>query len=230
MNTILIGYGEIGSSVRHVFGQYHHILVHDPDKGYNAFGSGYDVMLVTIPYSKTFTRTIKKYQKIFIPKSTIVFSTVPIGTCSKIGAVHCPVEGRHPNLSESIRVSDKWLGGHNEIAEMFLEEAMFNIISLKKPEYTEFLKLRSTTVYGLNIEFARYSADVCKKLGLKFEATKDWDAWVNNIYKQLGEPWATRYILDAPKGPKGGHCVTPNAKILQEQYPNKMVKIVSEEK
>jgi hypothetical protein len=227
MKAVLIGYGEIGKGVFDVFSMYHDITPHDPDQNKTAVGK-YDIMLVTIPPIKGFVQVIKDYQKQYGVKSTIVFGTTPIGTCSQIDAVHCPVEGRHPNLAESIRITDKWLGGKDKLAHRFITEAEFTIHQLDRPEFTEFLKLRSTTVYGLNIEFARYSKDVCDSLGLNFEETKEWDKWVNRIYSHFGMDWARRYILDAPEGPKGGHCVTPNAKILNKQFPNKMVKIVGE--
>jgi hypothetical protein len=70
---------------------------------------------------------------------------------------------------------------------------------------------------------------VCGELGIDFERTKEWDKWVNDIYKYFDMPWATRYILNAPEGPKGGHCVTPNARILNKQYPDDLVRIVAEE-
>lgn len=227
MKAILVGFGEIGKGVYEVFGKYHQIETYDIKSGKKPEGS-YDVLLVAIPFLDNFSEVIRDYQKEFGAKATIIFSTVPVGTCGPLGAVHCPVEGKHPQLAESIRISDKWVGGTDKVATSFIEQAEFKVISLEKPEYTEFLKLRSTTVYGLNIEFARYSKKVCDEIGLDFEQTKNWDGWVNGIYDHFGMEWAKRYVLDAPSGSKGGHCVTPNAKILSEQFPSPLVEIVAE--
>lgn len=229
MKAILAGYGEIGKGVFEVFKDYHQIEPNDPDKGIMAPDGQYDVLLVAIPYFDNFIDIVNDYQQKYGVKSTIIFSTVAIGTSAKLAAAHCPVEGKHPDLAESIRISEKWLGGKDELALKFLKDADFNVINLEKPEYTEFLKLRSTTVYGVNIEFARYSKKVCDALGLNYDEVKKWDGWVNNIYHHFGMGWAIRYTLDAPQGAKGGHCVTPNAKILNKQYPDKMVEIVAEE-
>lgn len=228
MKAILVGFGEIGKSVYEVFSKYHQIETFDVKNGERPAGQ-FEILLVAIPFIDDFKEVIRGYQKEFETKSTIVFSTTAVGTCAEIGAVHCPVEGRHPDLAESIRVSDKWLGGRDELAEKFLKEAEFNVMVLGKPEYTEFLKLRSTTIYGVNVEFARYTKNVCEKIGLDFEETKKWDSWYNDIYKHLGMDWAHRYILDPPEGKKGGHCVTPNAKILYKQFPDELVRIVAEE-
>jgi hypothetical protein len=64
---------------------------------------------------------------------------------------------------------------------------------------------------------------------MDYGAVKEWDNWVNDLYNNvLGMPEYTRYVLDAPEGPKGGHCVTPNAIILNQQFPNVMVEQVAE--
>lgn len=227
MKAILVGYGEIGRGVKEVFGEHHHVDVYDPITQPDKPSGQYDILLVALPFMPTFAEVVGSYQKEYGVKSTIIFSTVAVGTCRQLGAAHCPVEGKHPNLAESIQVSDKWLGGKSVVAEHFLESAGFKVNVLDKPEYTEFMKLRSTTVYGLNIEFARYTKEICDQLGLDYENIKAWDKWVNGIYKHFGMDWATRYILDAPTGPKGGHCVTPNATILQGQFPHPLVNIVA---
>lgn len=229
MKALLVGYGEIGRGVKDVFGNYHEIDVYDPKTQPTVPEGSYGILLVAVPFFDNFVEIIKEYQKKYSVKSTIIFSTTKIGSCSKLNAVHCPVEGRHPDLAESIKITDKWLGGKDKLAETFLKDAGFKIIQLDKPEYTEFLKLRSTTVYGVNIEFARYSKFVCDDLGLDYEFVKMWDKDINKIHAHFGMDWARRYILDPPTGKKGGHCVVPNAIILNEQYPNEMVKLVSEE-
>lgn len=229
MKAILVGYGEIGRGVYEVFGEYHQIDKYDPITAPDKPVGKYDILVLALPYFDGFIDVVKGYQEEYGVSSTISFGTTPVGTCSKIGAVHCPVEGRHPNLAESIRITDKWLGGNDDLAERFLKEAKFNVLQLDRPEYTEFLKLRSTTAYGVNIEFARYSKKICDELGLDYARVNEWDRWVNGIYDYFNMTQFTRPILEPPVGAKGGHCVTPNAKILNKQYPNEMVRIVAEE-
>lgn len=229
MLAVLAGFGEIGESVYNVFSKYHDIAIHDPEQGYDATGGVFDILLVAIPYSEHFCDIVADYARMFGVEGTLVFSTVPVGTCRKIGACHSPVEGKHPDLTESIRKTDKWLGGSNIYAKRFLEEADFTVRRFNNPETTEFLKIRSTTLYGLNIEFARYSKQVCDELKIEYSVVKEWDAWVNGLYATMGMPQFTRYILDPPIGAKGGHCVTANAKMLNSQYPHTLVSVVAEE-
>lgn len=231
MRCLLVGYGEIGEAIKKVFGKTHDIDVIDTGKDINEAKAGkrYTLLLVAIGWNNGFIETVKSYQREYRVRDTLIFSTVPIGTSRKCCASHCPVEGKHPDLSRSIRLTDKWLGGSGkDYSYKFLKQAGFKIRVLDS-EHTEFLKLRSTTVYGLNIEFARYSKACCDVLELNYDEVKEWDKWVNDLYHKMNMDWATRYILDPPVGKKGGHCVTPNAKILNNVFPSALVKTVAEE-
>ena len=64
------------------------------------------------------------------------------------------------------------------------------------------------------------SKSVADKIDMDFELLKEFDRDYNKLYHELGENWAQRYILDPPEGKIGGHCLVPNAKLLNEQYPN----------
>jgi hypothetical protein len=231
MKALLVGYGEIGKAVHEVFGSTHDIDTFDtaqwkPGTEPKLYATDYDILLVAFGHSEDFERNVRAYQMRCGIKHTIIFSTVPIGTTRRLDACHCPVEGKHPNLAGSIHITDKWIGGSDKVCFDFIESAGFHCIHLE-PEHTEFLKLRSTTLYGVNIEFARYSKRVADELGMDFEFVKQWDQGVNRLYADLGMEQYTRYILDAPTGAKGGHCVTPNAKILQRQYPDTLVEVVA---
>lgn len=231
MDSLLVGYGEIGKGVKSVFDRYHSITVFDPAYNNNKPEKEYfDILLVAIPFSDKFIDIVKGYLEDYDINHCLVFSTTAIGTCKQIPACHCPVEGKHPNLAESIRATDKWLGGSDDVCKTFLEDADFFVRQFDKAEHTEFLKLRSTTVYGLNIEFARYCKGIADDIGLDYDNVKKWDEWYNQLYQGFGEDRFTRPILDPPTGKKGGHCVTPNAIILNKQYPSPMVEIVAEEK
>jgi len=226
MKAILIGYGEIGKAVYTVFSKKHNISIHDPkqSKKYNVkAGTKADILIIAIPYGKNFVKIVKDYKKKFDTNSILIFSTTAIGTCRKLGAVHSPVEGRHPNLAKSILKSRRWVGGMNIKVLSFLIQSGFKkkkIFLLKNSEWTEFLKLRSTSLYGVNIEFARYSNKVATKLKMPFENVKFFDNDYNEMYKELGMPEFSRYILEPPKGKIGGHCVVPNAKILNKDFPH----------
>ena len=106
MKTVLVGYGEVGKSLYEVFSEAHEIKITDPLLGKDADGT-YEVMLVAIPYTNEFFEEIIGYKRAYKPNCTIVFSSVAVGTCRQLGAVHSPVEGVHPNLANSIRNSPR---------------------------------------------------------------------------------------------------------------------------
>jgi len=224
ITIVLVGFGEVGVGVYQWLKHQYAIQIHDPDKGYLADGN-YQLMLVAIPYNDNFVNIVKEYQNKFQPEHTIVFSSVAVGTCSQLQAIHSPVEGKHPNLDGYLKKGTRFIGGDkDDFAYQFFEPVVSGIIALPKAEHTEFLKLRSTTLYGLNIEFARYTAKIAEELGLHYTWVKEYDNDYNKTYEDLGFPEYKRYILTPPEGKIGGHCVIPNAKILFKQYPDPLLK------
>jgi hypothetical protein len=226
MKVVLIGYGEIGKGLLDVFSSFWGVKIHDPFLGLYQNGT-FDLMLVAIPYSSKFVQIVKDYQLMFDIKETIIFSSVPIGTSRKVDAVHSPIEGPHDQMGRYIRQSKRWVGGDcGELVLEFFRKSGCNLMQMSDPEHTEFLKLRSTTIYGIAIEFARYSAMVGEGLGLRDDYIRIYDAEYNRINASLGRPFYQRYVLKKPEGKIGGHCVLPNAKLLQEQYPHPFIQTV----
>lgn len=226
----MVGFGEIGRAVCEVFGDKHNIDIYDAEFKERPTGI-YDILLVAIPYTDKFIDIVNGYRVDYGVKATVIFSTVAIGATRKIpGAAHSPVEGKHPELAKSIRIMPRWVGGHNNVIARFFKEAGFEPVYVEMPEWTEFLKLSSTSLYGLNIEFARYRKSVCDKLGMDFGLVKRFDWHYNELYDSLGMPQFQRYILDPPEGNIGGHCVVPNARILDKQYPSLFLKEIYRDK
>jgi hypothetical protein len=229
MDCVIIGLGEIGKGIRDAYEKYHNFDVIDPKIKPIKNLDRYDVMCVAIPYSERFVEIVTEYQEAYNPTATIIFSTVAVGTTKQIpNAVHVPVEGRHPNLSDSIKKWQVFMGGKNSTAFKFFIDANKMVRQLEKPEHTEFLKLQSTTNYGLMIEYARYVNDCCQLIDLDYTEVMTFNMAYNDLYKQMGMPNYQRYILTPPNGKKGGHCVNSNSLILREQFPNKIVDIVAE--
>jgi hypothetical protein len=226
MKAVLIGYGEVGKGIYDAFKVVHQIAIQDEDQGYHAFIDDYVLMLVAIPYNDGFIQTVKDYQFEFRPETTIIFSTVPIGTSKQLGAVHSPIEAHHTRMAEYIRESRHWVGGQNQTAITFFIMAGVRVVVLPEPDQTEFLKLRSTTVYGINIEFARYCDGVAGAIGMDPGVFEMYDRDYNELVAKMGRPEYQRYVLKPPQGKIGGHCVLPNAKILQKQYPHPFIQTV----
>lgn len=228
MRPIIAGYGEIGKAVGTIVGE-HDII----DDGYLMPGNA-DVLLVCFPYSKTFVADVINYVIRHSIKHVAIFSTLPIGVTKEItGAIHSPVEGKHPDLEMSIRQMERWIG-YNDREEGLFFNGYFKDLGLKtkmveNTDCTEALKLLSTTEYGINIVFAAYKAKVAEAIGMDFELTKEWNRAYNRLYKDLGmEKRYQKYVLDAPKGKIGGHCVRENTYLLQDQFPDNILTMIQD--
>lgn len=230
MRSLVIGFGEIGKAVKAVTEAEFTM-----DKTYTIVPTGVDVMHICFPYSETFVEDVRAYMQQFEPLHVIVYSTVPIGTCEKIGdfVAHSPVEGKHPDLELSIRTMERWVGCDDEKELMFYRsffgEMYMKVRAVPSSRFTEALKLLSTTEYGVNIAFAKYKADIADVLEMPYELMQEWNREYNRLYKELGmEKRFQKYVLDKPSGPIGGHCVVPNVELLGLDFPSPFLKIIKE--
>jgi hypothetical protein len=123
---------------------------------------------------------------------------------------------------------ERWLS-YNALSEKDFFEGYFSSINMRyksvsSTDFTEALKLLSTSEYGINIAFADYKQKVAESIGMPYGLTKEWNAEYNRLYHELGMgKRIKKYVLDKPNGACGGHCVVPNAKILNEQYPSELL-------
>lgn len=232
MVAVLIGFGEIGQGMYNILSGTHDIAIYDHYKQIRKGNLGAaDILLIAIPWTDEFNAIVDHWRARVDPISVIIFSTVPIGTCKGLGACHFPIEAKHPFIERDIRLNKKcWFGGTDRRAIQFLEEAGLKFRILPDSNHTEFLKLRSTSLYGINLEFARYSACVAKELGLDYEHIIQYDQDHNDLVVERGTPEHIRYILTPPQGMIGGHCVVPNARILDSQFPSLFLKEIYREK
>lgn len=226
---LVIGAGEIGKSVYEVLNRHVVVFLRDiEDDGRR----GIDVLHIAIPYSERFADIVREYQEVYGPKLTMIYSTVPVGTCEGIGdhIVHSPVEGRHPHLAKSILEFPRWVAAKDPEALQMAAELWLPISgvvrTMKDSRFTEWLKMRSTSKYGAALVWADYEKQVSMTLGMDFQANKDFDDDYNRLYKKLKLPQFQRYLLDPPNGEIGGHCVVPNAELLDEQYPHPILKLI----
>lgn len=239
MSDIIVGFGEIGKAVFSIVykgTRTDKVYVRDLQVKDSTPVGGLDVMHVCFPYSKKFVQSVKDYAKVYEPKYIVIWSTVPIGTTKQIpGAVHSPVESRHPGLALGIKQMVRWIGA-NDVDKGAFFEGYFNHLSMDtkvvgSSDFTEALKLLSTTEYGINIVFADYKKRIADDIGMDFELTKEWNRTYNKLYHRLGlGDIFQKFVLDAPQGKIGGHCVRENSRILDYQYPDDWVKRIGEMK
>ncbi len=212
---LIIGTGEVGSSLFKVLRPHYNIFLRDKD---DDLSGKFDVIHICYPLIKNFINITKNYIKEYNPKLVIIHSTVSVGTTRKISAmaVHSPVRGVHPNLDKGIKTFVKYFGGKKarEAAKIFSDIGI-KTQCFAKPETTELLKILDTTYYGWNIVFAKEVKRICDKMKLDFDevytiANNDY----NVGYIKLGKPNVVRPVLKAMPGKIGGHCIVPNCDLL----------------
>lgn len=231
MRIVIAGMGEVGTAVHRLVAPHHKVSCVDIKDKVLSY-KPHDVLFVCFPYRfngrEDFSKIVANYARNFKVTATVIFSTVPVGTCSELSrkcpTVHSPVEGRHPDLLRSLQVFPRLIGGRNPLVESLFTGLGLELVCLDRPEYTEFLKLRSTAYFGLCVQFARYTARVCDKIKMPYGLARVWDIYYNNFYRSLGLDKFNRPVLDPPDGPIGGHCVVPNAEMLDRQFPDDLLK------
>jgi len=216
MRTLIAGFGEIGESLRNVLHCYSPGILFDKT---DSVTGTYEIMHVCFPYSKDFIKYVKKYQKKYKPKYTVIHSTVPVGTSRKCKAIHSPVIGIHPNMGESLQTFTKFLGGAqaSEVANYFRRAGM-KVHLEDTPEATELLKIQSTTLYALQIEFYKDMKKQCKKNKVDYNS---WLLWLDNYnkgYEKLGYPEYKKPLLEPIMVKQGGHCTLPNLELLNTKF------------
>ena len=221
MKSAVIGLGETGRPLFEILSDYHEVDGIDLKDCKRPIPIRYEVINICIPYSDGFIQTVQDYQDLFNPELTIIHSTVPIGTTSKIkNAVHSPILGRHNRMKEDLKAYKKWIGGEfADEARDYFQGAGFYCECVPTSQETEALKLMCLAKYGMSIAFAQYCKDIADKYGFDYEDVARWDVNYNNGVA----PWLKRPILLPPDGRIGGHCIIPNTRILNEQHPNKIL-------
>lgn len=220
MKSIIIGRGEIGTSLFRVLANHYLVGWVDLEAKHLSFseGQGPEIMHICFGYSDLFVDEVKRYQEQFKPLYTVIHSTVPVGTSTKLNAIHSPMRGLHPNLESGIRTFPKFIGGPkaSEVADYF-RRADLKVVLYDKSETTEALKLFDTEYYRHCIDFALEVKEFCDKHHLNFsEVYTIPNQTYNEGYTKLGHPEFVRPVLQPIQKEIGGHCVLPNQKLLEK--------------
>ena len=224
MKTLILGNGEIGKSLFNVLVKEYTDADIYGSAAMKLEDEDYDIMHIAFPYSEKFVEQVEAYKKKFKPRFIVNHSTVPVGTSRLIGAVHSPCVGIHPDLAESMLTFDKFLGGEqaSDVAQYFRRCGM-KVYLTDKQETTEFMKMQSTTFYGVCIEFNKELKRKCRELDIPFEL---WTVWTQNYnagYTKLGHPEFTRPLIVPIETSIGGHCVRPNLRINNTKFAEFMI-------
>lgn len=255
MQIVVLGKGEIGSSVGELYEEYHHNVFYidkqtplDSVKAF-ALDNNTDVLNVAIPFQledENFEDVVYKYIKILRPVMCIIHSTIDVGTTRNIKyaldddeeafdtiLVHSPVEGIHPYLKKSMQIFSKFVGGFSveestKVAEHLYELGIYTTIC-DSPEESELAKMLSTTYYGLNIRFMQAVKEQCDALDLDFDTVyKKFNENYNASYTDMGMPHVNRPVLKFMGYGISGHCISQNAELLHRQFGDNISRFVLE--
>lgn len=229
MNSLIVGYGEIGRALEKVLVHYYQVWNVDKDgsligRGVNGYGyinpnPKFEILHICFGYSDEFISEVKRYQELYKPKYTVIHSTVPVGTCREIDcySIHSPCIGQHPFLEEGLRTFPKMLGGEwaSQVADYF-RRAGLKVVLFDKQETTESAKLFLTEYYRECINFTKRVKTYCDKHDLSFhEIYTIPNEIYNSGYKKLGYEEFVRPILQPIMTPISGHCVEPNKLLIK---------------
>jgi len=236
LQGLMLGFGDIGTAVHSLFKHVINFEIIDPKRKMVAKidRTRYDIIVVTYPYHDGFIEEINDLAIKYSAFDIMIFSTLPIGITKQItGAVHIPVEGKHPGLDRYIRSWRLFIGHNGNISEKImhcLNNIGNNYTLVRDSNVTEALKLLSTTCYGINIEFARLVGEVFQTLRSDYSLWNEYTSAYNLLYSNTNEfKSIKRYNLYAPRGPIGGHCIVSNAKLLGKSFKSPIIDIVKGE-
>ncbi len=224
----ILGYGEVGKAISKF---YKNPKIKDLKR--NDGLEGVDILNICIPWNENFIKVVKKEIKVIKPRITIIHSTVAPGTTKRLGGmtVHSPVRGVHPNLYKGIKTFVKYIGADDKKAGQLARRHLESLGIKTKIFYpsltTEIGKILSTTYYGLCIAWHGEMEKICDKFGVDFEkAVTDFNRTYNEGYKKLGMDNVVRPVLYPPHNGIGGHCVTPNTKILKRYFKSQAIDLI----
>ena len=228
----ILGYGEVGKAVAKF---YKNPRIKDLKRRDGL--KGIEILNVCIPWNDNFIKIVKKEIREVKPKLTIIHSTTAPGTAKRIASatkalvVHSPVRGMHPNLYPGIKTFVKYIGTDKkkagELAKKHLESLGIKTKVFQSSITTEIGKLLSTSYYGICISWHGEMKKICDKAGIDFEkAVTDFNKTYNEGYKKLGMFHVVRPVLYPPKNSITGHCLTPNAEILEKYHKSKALDLI----
>ena len=146
--------------------------------------------------------------------------------------VHSPVRGAHahPGMEDGLKTFTKYIGVpdvHRDTIDKMkpkLEAALAFVpdFHYAKAKESELAKLVSTTLYGLSIAAITDISKTCNELNINFDDVfTTWQETYNSGVMKQGRMHAIRPVLAPTTDDKiGGHCVIPNARLLQNLMPS----------
>ena len=233
----ILGYGEIGQALSEFYKDKPFNLKIKDKNSVEQLGE-LVILNVCIPYNNDFLDIVYEQIQTSKPIITIIHSTVLPGTTKRLQmlspnkfVIHSPVRGIHPYLYDSLKRFVKYIGSDTEdgyqLAYAHLKFLGFKCERMKSSFATELSKLLCTTYYGVCIAWHDLVKKLCDRHSLEYvNVSTDWNVSYNEGYKELGMSHFTRPVLYPPEGKIGGHCVVPNAELLENLIDSSLIEEV----
>ncbi|MCK7512148.1 MAG: hypothetical protein MZV70_54320 [Desulfobacterales bacterium] len=219
LRSVIVGAGEIGRALQTVLAAHYTAFLYDILE--DGFEAPRDIAFLHICFPYTphkFEDEVRRYERMFKPTYVIVHSTVPVGTCASLRAIHSPVRGKHHDIVHSLQTYTKFFGGLNadKAANMFLRIGI-PVAVCKDSRATELAKILETSFLGLMIRWSQEVDYITDRAGLSY--TEVWDKFTstyNEKAKSMGQPEFP--VLVPIQDTIGGHCVLPNLEFLPSSF------------
>lgn len=225
--SLILGSGEVGNSLKEVLETQYIVRIGNEHR--QPEDEKFEIMHICFPYSDKFCDEVERYKKKYNPKYVVIHSTVPVGTSIRLGAIHHPVVGMHPNLAKSFLTFTQFLSGKqaSDVADYFRRAGM-KIYLLDDQDVTELGKISQTTFYGLMIEYVKELKKECDERHLSFtEVYTLMSQAYNEGYERMGYPEYKMPLLTPIMKRQGGHCVLQNCELLDNEF-TKLIKKLNE--
>ncbi len=227
--VLVVGLGEIGAPLLEIVREVY--LADGLDIQPKQVQGPFDVLHICFPYSSDFVLTASEYIGRFDPKLTIIESTVLPTTTSRIyertqkPICHSPVRGRQADgFKWAYYAYTKFIGPAEQefgkMAEEYYHSLGFKTHVCNSPVETEFMKVLNTTYYGLMIAWFQEIHRISKQFDIDEENVIEF--FKSNETDSGGKhPRPVFY-----PGVIEGHCVIPNARLLNNVFPTPFVDII----
>lgn len=232
MKSLIIGAGEVGTSLKNVLKPYHEIIIRDKAP---MECKDVEVLHICYPDFDGFVETTKNYISEYKPHLTVIHSSVRIGTTRKCGngVVYSPIRGRHPDngLDKEMKSFVKFIACvdpyySDRAFDYFSVRANWTCFITRKPESLEFLKMLSNIHMGLEIAWRQEVERMEKKLGIEEGVYGIWEETYRKGYQALNQPNLIRPVMRPD--PIGGHCILPCTELLKQQFESKFFDLILE--
>ncbi len=228
-NVLVVGLGEIGDPLLEIVrGVYQ---AEGLDIETRELQGPFDVLHICFPYGPDFVKTATEYINKFDPTLTIIESTVRPFTTNEIYSrtkkpiCHSPVRGRKADgFKWAYFAYTKFIGPvkpeFGKMAEDYYHSLGLKTYLCHSPLESEFMKLLNTSYFGLMIAWFQEIHRICRKFDLKEEEIVDFFK-TNEEDSGRKHPRPVFY-----PGTITGHCVIPNAQLLNETYQSPFVDVL----